>query len=47
MNDLDHCPTCGRRIRDYDDDGMEAITGQRWCIEHAIAHYGSRELLPL
>lgn len=32
---LDWCPTCGRRIRDFDEDGMEADDGQRWCQRHA------------
>ena len=30
----DNCPTCGRRIGDYDDDGMEDFDGQRWCRAH-------------
>lgn len=33
--DLDHCPTCGKKITDYDMTGMEAGDGQRWCVDHA------------
>lgn len=33
---LDHCPGCGRRIKDTDDLGCEDAHGQRWCIEHAM-----------
>lgn len=29
---LDHCPQCGRRIGDHDDDGVELDNGQRWCV---------------
>jgi hypothetical protein len=32
----DNCPTCGRRITDFDELGCEAPDGQRWCIEHAL-----------
>jgi hypothetical protein len=38
---LDHCPTCGKRILDTDDEGLEDGTdGQRWCRAHRypIAH---------
>lgn len=45
--DYAHCPTCNRRIRDFDGNGMEAIDGQRWCIDHAIDFYGSYDNLPL
>lgn len=31
---LDRCPTCGRRITDYDDDGCESPDGQRYCRAH-------------
>jgi hypothetical protein len=34
---LDDCPTCGRRITDVDDNGLEANDGQRWCRDHAPA----------
>ena len=30
----DLCPTCGRRITDYDMTGCETPSGQRWCMEH-------------
>lgn len=33
----DNCPTCGRRITDYDDNGCEAPWGQRYCLEHLPA----------
>lgn len=29
---LDHCPGCGRRITDHDDDGCELDSSQRWCV---------------
>lgn len=36
---LDHCPECGRRITDYDDDnGLELPRGQRWCRDHYRIH---------
>lgn len=31
---LDHCPTCDRRVGDWDESGMEASDGQRWCLDH-------------
>lgn len=31
---LDHCPTCGRRITDFDPNGCELDSGQRWCLDH-------------
>lgn len=36
MKSLDNCPTCGRRITDFDMTGVEGIGdgGQRWCIKH-------------
>jgi hypothetical protein len=39
---LDNCPTCGRRITDTDDRGMEADNGQRWCIVHHLAELAER-----
>lgn len=33
----DHCPTCGRHIRDFDDNSLEREDSQRWCMTHAIA----------
>jgi hypothetical protein len=32
----DECPTCGKRIKDFDELGCEAPDGQRWCVEHAL-----------
>lgn len=32
--ELDHCPTCARRIGDNDDDGYEGLSGQRYCLSH-------------
>jgi hypothetical protein len=32
--DLDHCPTCSRRITDTDPDGCETASGQRYCLAH-------------
>ena len=34
--DLDHCPTCGRRIKDYDMTGREDESGQRHCVAHPL-----------
>lgn len=34
MRSPDNCPTCDRRIYDYDDNGMEHESGQRWCRSH-------------
>jgi hypothetical protein len=31
INDLDHCPRCGRRVSDYDERGRENDDGQREC----------------
>jgi hypothetical protein len=36
MPDLDHCPTCGKRILDNDRTGCETPGGQRWCIQHLM-----------
>lgn len=36
MADLDHCPRCGRQIRDFDATGVEYGTGQRVCRSHAF-----------
>ena len=36
-NPLDFCPTCGRRISDYDENGTEREDGQRWCRDHYLA----------
>jgi len=33
---LDECPLCNKRIKDFDEGGCEAPNGQRWCIEHAL-----------
>lgn len=33
-NRLDLCPSCGFRIRDYDPEGCEGISGQRYCRPH-------------
>jgi hypothetical protein len=33
---LDRCPTCGRRITDYDPDGCETPSGQRYCLTHVL-----------
>lgn len=32
---LDSCPVCGRRITDYDLNGCETLSGQRYCVQHA------------
>lgn len=32
--DLDHCPTCGKRIKDFDEGGCESSYGQRFCLVH-------------
>ena len=34
MRSLDNCPTCGRRITDFDMTGCETDSGQRWCLVH-------------
>jgi len=34
MSTLDHCPTCRRRITDFDNDGCETESGQRYCLRH-------------
>lgn len=34
MTGPDNCPSCGRRISDYDPEGCEAPTGQRYCLIH-------------
>lgn len=31
---LDRCPTCSRRINDFDPKGCELESGQRWCLVH-------------
>lgn len=31
---FDNCPTCGRRITDYDTTGCEGTSGQRYCLAH-------------
>ncbi len=31
---LDNCPGCGKRIKDFDEDGYECHNGQRWCGTH-------------
>jgi len=32
----DNCPTCGRRIKDFDMTGREDESGQRHCVEHPL-----------
>lgn len=32
--DLNHCPSCGRSITDFDMTGCETGSGQRFCIAH-------------
>ena len=32
--DMDHCPTCNRKITDHDDEGIETVSGQRYCLDH-------------
>lgn len=34
--DLDYCPVCGTFILDFDEAGMEAEDGQRWCRRHYL-----------
>lgn len=34
MDDLDHCPVCGRYILDWDMRGCEDDHAQRWCVAH-------------
>jgi hypothetical protein len=34
---MDNCPTCGKRIYDFDEEGCEAPSGQRYCREHVPA----------
>lgn len=41
----DWCPTCGRRVRDFDEDGMEADDGQRWCQVHHAGHQAAEAVL--
>lgn len=31
---LDNCPTCDRRITDFDANGCELDNAQRWCLDH-------------
>jgi hypothetical protein len=33
---LDDCPSCGKRIKDFDELGCEDGSGQRWCVGHAM-----------
>jgi hypothetical protein len=33
---IDHCPTCGKYVKDSDLEGCEAPDGQRWCVDHAL-----------
>jgi hypothetical protein len=35
-NPLDSCPTCNKRIFDFDDDGCESNSGQRYCYPHHV-----------
>jgi hypothetical protein len=38
---MDNCPTCGKRILDWDEKGCEAPSGQRYCLVHLPSEVAS------